>query len=334
MIVRSVTHLAAEPLFLELNGLVQASLYLKVEGLNVAGSIKLKTAVQIVDDLEESGALRPGCTLIESSSGNLGLALAIICAAKRYRFICVGDPHMSPLTARLIRAYGAELIIVSEPDSNGGGYLHNRLRLIERMTREDPGLVWTNQYANPSNARAHYQTTGAEILGEFPQPDWVFIGAGTTGTVMGSARYLREHSARTHVVAVDSVGSVTFGGPPSKRYLPGIGTGRKPELADISMVDEVRMISERDAIDMCRTVLRTYGLLIGPSTGTVLAGVKGCADRIRPGAVVIAVSPDLGDRYADTAYDPDWVESRFPSEESRDSRVLNPMQLAENDLDG
>lgn len=311
MIARSALELAAQPMFLALPGLLtHAAVYLKVEGLNTAGSIKMKTALQMIEDLEARGALCAGSTVIESSSGNLGLALAIICATKKYGFICVGDPNMPRATAQLMRVFGARVIIVSERDE-AGGYLHNRLRLIERMVRDDPRLVWTNQYANPSNACAHYRTTGPEILREFPHPDLVFVGTGTTGTAMGCARYLREHSPQTRVLAVDAIGSVTFGGPPGPRHLPGLGTSRRPELADASMVDEIVMVAERDAVRMCRAVVREFGLLIGPSTGTVLAAVKSRQDAIRPGAIVVAISPDLGDRYADTVYDDEWVDSRF-----------------------
>lgn len=311
MIVDSVADLAAPPIFMRLNGLLpHCPVYLKIEGLNVAGSIKLKTARQLVEDLERAGKLRPGCRVIESSSGNLGLAMAIVCLAKKYHFICVTDPNALPQTRRMIASFGAEVVVIEKRDP-AGGYLQSRLDFIQRALAADPQLVWTNQYASPSNARAHYKTTAPEILQYFPQPHWVFLGAGTTGTSMGCGAYLREHAPKTRVVAVDSIGSVTFGGKAGARYLPGIGTSRRPELADESLVDQVTMVAEADAVTMCREVLRTHGLLLGASTGSVLAAIVANAGAIRAGDTVVAVSADLGDRYLDTLYDDSWIAARF-----------------------
>lgn len=307
----SVLDIASPPLFLDLGPTdLQFPLHLKIEALNVAGSIKFKTAATIIQDLESGGLLHAGKRVIESSSGNLGLALAIICASKGYPFICVSDPNISPTTAALIRAYGAELIIVERRDAYDG-FLQERIATIKRMIAADTSLVWTNQYANPSNKRAHYSLTGAEILKAFPDVQAVFVGAGTTGTLMGCSQYLREHSPSTIIVAVDSVGSVLFSDAPGKRYLPGLGASRVPELLDKSLIDEVVLIEERETVLTCRAMAKQYGLLLGASSGTVLAGVRKSQYMFSGSRPVVAVSPDLGDRYIDTLYCDEWVQRRY-----------------------
>jgi N-(2-amino-2-carboxyethyl)-L-glutamate synthase len=316
VIVDSFARLASPPLFLRSAWLLKhCPVYLKVEGLNVAGSIKLKTATHLIDELEGRGVLRPGSRVIESSSGNLGLALALICAERHYPFTCVGDPNMSPATRRLMRAFGAEVIIVERRDPVGG-FLGTRLNVIQEQLKADPKLVWTNQYANPANPHAHYahyRTTGPELLAEFPAPDWVFIGTGTTGTAMGCARYLREYSPSTRIVGVDAEGSVTFGGNAGKRLLPGIGTSRRPELADEKALHEIVLAPEADAVAMCRWAVREHGVFFGPSTASVLVAIRKLGGAIRPNSIVIAICPDLGDRYIDTVYDDAWIAQNFPT---------------------
>ncbi|SMH39469.1 2,3-diaminopropionate biosynthesis protein SbnA [Azospirillum agricola] len=282
----------------------------KLEGFSVSGSIKVKPAVHMVRQLEAAGRLGPGARLIESSSGNLGLALSMICAAKGYAFTCVSDPNIAPLTARAIRAYGAELVIVRDRDPSGG-YLGTRIDLIKAMLDRDPRLVWINQYENLENVRAHQLTTGPELLARFPRPDYVFVGAGTTGTLGGVSAALREWSPSTRIVAVDSAGSVTFGRPAGKRHIPGLGTSRKPPISRLSSFDELLMVPEADTIAMCRRLARD-GVLLGGSSGTVLAGVRSFAAAIPPGSCVVAISPDLGERYLDTIYNDEWVEHHFP----------------------
>jgi cysteine synthase A len=234
----------------------------------------------------------------------------MVAAVKGLPFICVSDPNISPLTARLIEAYGAELIIVRNRDSNGG-FLGSRIELIHSMIQNDQALVWVNQYENINNVEAHYMTTGAEILRQFPHPDYIFVGAGTTGTLGGVSRYMREHSAKTKIIAVDSVGSITFGFPVGKRHIPGLGTSRVPEIHTYSSYDKIIMIEEEDTLRMCYALAKK-GILLGGSTGTVLAAVAREADRIQHGACVVAISPDMGDRYVDTIYNREWIATRFP----------------------
>lgn len=295
----------------------QRPVYLKLEGLNPAGSIKWHPARQMIATLEARGVMQPGqSTLIESSSGNLGVALALLCHAKGYHFVCVSDPNANPAHLAHIRQYGGEVIVVTERDHNGG-YLHTRLACIQQMLRDNPSAVWTNQYANAANPQAHERITAPDILSTFPQLDYLFLGAGTTGTLVGCARYLRQHAPQAAIVAVDSVGSVTFGTPPGPRYIPGLGSSRPPEIsAEVASlrpqpIRDLVMIPEADTIRMCYEVLARYSLWVGGSTGTVLCGLRAYQERLPAQATVVAVSPDLGERYADTVYNPAWVEDKF-----------------------
>lgn len=299
-----------DDLYVDLRRLTGHSLYLKCEGFNFAGSIKLKAANEMVLAAERTGRLRAGATLVESSSGNLGVALALVAASRGYRFLCVTDARCTAPARRLMEALGAEVRVITEPHPEDG-FLGARIRHVRALC-EDEGHVWLNQYANPGNWAAHYQTTGPEILKSFPEVDVVFIGAGSTGTLMGCSRYFRETKPSVRVVAVDSVGSVTFGTPALPRMLPGLGTSVRPPLLDESLVDEVLHVAEVDTVRACRSLLR-HGFLFGGSTGTVLSGATDWLTRNRPdgGVVAVAVAPDLGDRYLDTVYHDQWIADTY-----------------------
>jgi 2,3-diaminopropionate biosynthesis protein SbnA len=311
MIVSSPLELINGDCFFQLSGLApHFNVAVKLEGYSNTGSIKVKAAIHMLETLRSAGMLEPGTKLIESSSGNLGLALSMACAVHSIPFICVSDPNISSTTARLIKAYGAELVIVTERDENGG-YLGSRLSLIARRLDREPELVWVNQYSNVSNVEAHRLTTAQELLARYPTPDYVFIGAGTTGTLGGVSAVIRERSPGTIIVATDSIGSVTFGGAAGPRFIPGLGSSVPPPIVVHSNFDRLVYVAEIDAVKMCRALARK-GLLLGGSSGTVLAGVTQLANEIEPNACVVAISPDLGDRYADSIYNDDWVTLRFP----------------------
>ncbi|WNW10159.1 2,3-diaminopropionate biosynthesis protein SbnA [Pseudomonas sp. DTU_2021_1001937_2_SI_NGA_ILE_001] len=298
--------------FLDLRGL-GPDFHLKLESLNPAGSIKLKTAAGLIDDLQARGLIRPDSILIESSSGNLGVALAMLCAARGLRFTCVVDPNSSRHSLGLMRAYGAEVIEVDRLDANGG-FLGTRIALIRERLASDPRYLWLNQYENPANPRAHARTTAHSIARQFGHVDYLFVGAGTTGTLMGCVQYFREHHPRTRIVAVDSVGSVTFGTPAGRRFIPGLGTSQRPPIFDPEGIHALEMVPEARSVAMARLLARTRGMLVGGSTATVIAAVHAWRERIEPGAVVVALSPDWGERYLDTLYDDQWVTERFGPE--------------------
>lgn len=295
--------------YVDLERVVGHRLNLKCEGFNFAGSVKLRTAAGLIAAAERDGRLWPGSVLIESSSGNLGLALGVIAASKGIPFVCVTDTRCNPTTLSLMRAAGADVVMVPDPE-HGEALLERRLAYVRKRCADDPRYVWLNQYANDANWLAHYETTAREIVRHFPDIDVLFVGAGTCGTLMGCARYLRDIGSAVWVVAVDAVGSVTFGAPAARRMIPGLGTSVRPPLLDDSLVEDVVHVAEDDTIRCCRALARR-GLLFGGSTGTVVSGAVSWLDRRDPGGLLtaVAVSPDLADRYAHTVYDDEWVRS-------------------------
>lgn len=307
MIFSSADQLILDDVFINLHRFAgELDVILKIEGYNPAGSIKMKTAVGLVEHAENHQGLQRGGHLIESSSGNLGVALSVVSATRGYRFTCVTDPNALPGNVATMRSFGADVVEITKRDINGG-YLASRLDYINERLRREPDLVWMNQYANSANKRIHRERTAAAILKEFPHVDYLFVGAGTTGTLMGCAERFRVESPSTIIVAVDVHGSVTFGGPAMPRHIPGLGTSRRPELFQPEYVDQLLLVDELESIGVCRRIAVCYGILVGGSTGAVLSGVNQLAGQMAPQSVIIAISPDNGDRYVDRLYSDDWV---------------------------
>jgi N-(2-amino-2-carboxyethyl)-L-glutamate synthase len=295
-----------DDLYIDLRSIVGQPLFLKCEGFNFAGSIKLKAAIEMVEAAERDGVLTPGSILVESSSGNLGVALSMIAASKGYGFLCVTDSRCNLSTKRLMQAFGSQVHVITEPDEVGG-FLGARINYVRALCASDDRYVWLNQYSNPQNWRAHYRSTAPAIARQFPELDVLFVGAGTCGTLMGCARYFRGWHRPVHVVAVDTVGSVTFGGPPARRMIPGLGMNVRPPLLDESYVDEVVCVEEADTIRACHR-LAGKGFLFGGSTGTVVSGAMDwLALHGSPDLTAVAIAPDFGERYLDTVYQPNWV---------------------------
>ncbi|MFE1315872.1 2,3-diaminopropionate biosynthesis protein SbnA [Streptomyces sp. NPDC058755] len=310
-IISSPHEFNVEDLYLDLRRVNGIPLYLKCEGFNFAGSIKMKAAVAMVDAAERDGLIGPDSVLVESSSGNLGIALAIIAADRGYRFVCVTDPRCNSTAQRLMRSLGADVRVITTQDANLG-YLHSRIQYVRDLCATSDRYVWLNQYGNPNNWRAHYEHTAPAIAAGFPDLEVLFVGAGTTGTLMGCARYFKQHRRDVTVVAVDAVGSVTFGGVPERRVVPGLGTSTRPELVDESCIDDVVHVSEPDTIRACHE-LAARGFVLGGSTGTVVSGAARWLAEKYPGEdpVAVAVSPDLGERYLNSVYDDLWLREHF-----------------------
>jgi cysteine synthase A len=299
-----------DELYVDLLPTFGQSLFLKIEGFNFAGSIKLKAARQMVEAAEREGLLRPGSVIVESSSGNLGVALSIIAASKGYGFLCVTDSRCNLTTRRLMEALGSRVYIVVEP-SPTGGLLGARLDYVRALCAADARYVWLNQYTNPEAWKAHYDTTAPAIARQFPRLDVLFVGAGTTGTLMGCARWFHEWHRRVEVVAIDAVGSVTFGGDPARRMIPGLGMNVRPPLLDESFVDDVVLVEEPDTVRACHRLARS-GFLFGGSTGTVVSGATEWLARHGPREyTAVAIAPDLGERYLDTVYQSNWLADLY-----------------------
>jgi N-(2-amino-2-carboxyethyl)-L-glutamate synthase len=213
-------------------------------------------------------------------------------------------------TRRMMEALGSQVHIVTKPAAQGG-YVGARIAYVRRMCAADSRYVWLDQYANPGNWQAHFRTTGPEIAAQFPSLDVLFVGAGTTGTLMGCARYFRQWHRPVRIVAVDVVGSVTFGGDPGRRLIPGLGMSVPPPLLDPSLVDDVVLVEEVDTIRACHRLARK-GFLFGGSTGTVVSGaIRWLEDHDGQGLVAAAIAPDLGERYLDTVYQTNWVQQLY-----------------------
>lgn len=208
--------------------------------------------------------------------------------------------------------YGGELIIIDNKDENGG-YLNSRIKYIQQLLQENNNYIWLNQYSSINNVTAHYESTAKEIFDSFDDIDYLFVGVGTSGTIMGCYEYIQRNNLSTKIIAVDAEGSVSFGLPASKRLIPGIGTSRKPELLNCNLFDEVIIVSEPETITTCHEVLSNYSLLVGGSTGSVLAAIKKHHNKITHNKKVVAISPDFGDKYLDTIYNINWLNNNFPN---------------------
>ena len=299
-----------DELYVDLLGIFGESLFLKCEGFNFAGSIKVKAATEMVEAAERDGGLTPGSILVESSSGNLGVALAMIAASKGYRFLCVTDSRCNLPTRLLMEALGSQVHVITEPDA-ASGFLGARLNYLRALCASDERYVWLDQYTNPGNWQAHYRTTAPAIARRFPELDVLFVGAGTTGTLMGCTRYFRDWHRRVWVVAVDSVGSVIFGGEPGRRMIPGLGMSIRPPLLNESYVDEAVQVEEADTIRACHRLARR-GFLFGGSTGTVVSGAMSwLARHDEREFTAVAIAPDLGERYLDTVYHTNWLQTLY-----------------------
>ncbi len=265
--------------------------YAKAEWFNPGGSVKDRAALSMIEDGERRGALTRAKTIIDSTSGNTGIAYAMVGAAKGYRVKLVMPGNVSAERKALVTAYGAEIVYSDAGEGSDGA-----ITMVRDIVSLDPDLYfYPDQYSNPANWRAHYEGTGVEILAQTSGRITHFIaGLGTTGTFVGTSRRLKEHDASIHTIAVQPEDS--FHGLEGLKHLP---TAIVPKIWDPSVADEVWGIPTEPAYDLARAVARTEGLLVGHSSGAALWAVRRLAERIREG-VVVTVFPDSGDRYLST----------------------------------
>lgn len=283
----------------------ELDLFLKLENYNITGSSKDRTACGMVDDLLVQGRLWPGCELVESTSGNLGVALALAARAHGFVFRAVVDPMLSPQARALMTMLGARIEVVSETD-DAGGYLGARLTRVAQLCADEPARVWPDQYESPANVEAHYQGTAKELFDQLPKPiDLVVAPISTGGTLAGVVRRAREQDAAPGIVAADSVGSVALGGVLGPRLLTGIGSAQRSRLLDASDVDERVLVSDALAVSVCRMFADRVGLRLGGSSGAAVAAGIVAAGK-RGASAVACVCPDGGDRYGHSVYDDGW----------------------------
>ena len=286
-------------------------LYAKLEALNPGGSMKDRPALKILSEALASGQIPRDAVIIESSSGNMGIGLAQVCSVFGLRFICVVDPKTTVQNLRLLAAYGAEVDRVTEPDPQTGEFLQARLNRVRDLVASTRNAFWPNQYENVNNARAHHETMREIVTALRGRVDAVLCATSTCGTLRGCAEYVREQGLPIRVVAVDAVGSVIFGGPPAKRLLPGHGAAVPPPLFQPGLADEVIHVSDLECITACRRLARREAILAGASSGAVIAAVDRARRTMPQGAVCVAILADRGERYLDTVYSDEWVESHF-----------------------
>jgi N-(2-amino-2-carboxyethyl)-L-glutamate synthase len=279
---------------------------LKREGANRWGSIKERTALGLITSVADK-LTRPGAVLVESTSGNLGLALAHIAHQLGVPFVAVVDPNLSPILARGIVELGGELEVVTEADPRGG-YLSARLARVAQLRRSMRRVVWTDQYHNPANPLAHLRGTGPEIAEQTGgQIDAVFVAVSTGGTLAGIGRYLHRFHPHVKVVAVDVPGSRVFGEPRGRRLLTGIGAGIVSSFLKPSDYDDVVIVDDAVAVAHCRALAAGTGTRVGGSSGAVLAACLSYLTAHPEIEAPLCVCPDDGDAYAETLYDDAWL---------------------------
>lgn len=291
---------------------VPFQVYVKLEMFNPGGSIKDRTSLNIIKRGLEKGEINQETTIIESSSGNLGIGLAQICHFIGLKFICVVDPKTTSQNLKMLKVYGAKIDMVPEPDPKTGEYLHARVARVQALQKEIPNSYWTNQYANPYNPGAHHQTMHEIIHALDRKLDFLFVSVSTCGTLRGCREYLRFFGLTdTKVIAVDARGSAIYNDPPTKRLIPGHGAARIPELMQPDLQDEVVHVTDIDCIVGCRRMLDSEAILVGGSSGGVLMAIEKKRPEIPKDAVIAAIVPDGGDRYLDTIYSDEWVTKHF-----------------------
>lgn len=289
-------------------------IFAKMDMLQVSGSTKERTAHSLVEDLLETGRLRLGGTIVESTSGNLGISLARQCVVRGLNFIAVVDETANPVAISIMAAYGATVDLIPTPP-DGNRLAARRLRVAELLTRH-AGSVTTNQYGSPANPRAHARSTMPEVLeATGPNLDYLFVATSTTGTLLGCQNHIREHGLNTKIVAVDSVGSVLFGGTAGTRRLPGLGAGIVPELANQAAPDHVVQVPELDMVRGCHLLARSEGILAGASTGAIVSAMGQLLPTLSGSRVALIVH-DSGVPYLETVYNQAWVSANLGQTDS------------------
>lgn len=272
-----------------------ATIYGKYEATNPGGSVKDRIARAMLDAAEKDGSLKPGGTVIEPTSGNTGVGLAMLAAARGYKMILVMPETMSIERRKLAASYGAQIVLTPGKDGMKGA-----VAKAEELRQETPGAIVAGQFVNPANPQAHYETTGPEVWADTEgMLDFIVAGVGTGGTISGTARFLKEKKASVQGIAVEPAESAVLEGKPAGSHkIQGIGAGFIPKTYDASVVDEVVPVTSATAIDTKKRLAADYGLLVGISSGAAVAAAVELAKRPEnAGKVIVAILPDTGERY-------------------------------------
>lgn len=302
-IFKSADQLIGGTPLLELSGIereygLKARLLAKLEYFNPAGSVKDRVAKAMLDEAEKNGELKPGAVIIEPTSGNTGIGLAAVAAARGYKAVIVMPDTMSEERRRLVKAYGAELVL-----TDGKKGMTGAIEKAEELKAEIPGSIIAGQFVNPANPKAHFETTGPEIYEDTDGNVDIFVaGVGTGGTVTGVGRYLKSKNPDIKIVAVEPSDSAVLSGKSAGPHkLQGIGAGFVPEVLDVSVCDEIMTVTSEEAFAAGRDMGRREGVLVGISSGAALHAAKELAKREEnEGKTIVVLLPDTGDRYLST----------------------------------
>lgn len=304
-----------------------ATVWVKLEGLNPGGSVKVRPAVRMVTQARRDGRLGPDGILVEATSGNLGVALSMVGAALGHPVKIMVDPRTPGFTVRCITAYGADATLVDQPDEHGKFQIP-RIRAAEAEVARHPAAFMPDQWSNPANPAAHADGTAAEIVADLDgRIDAVVCTTSSCGQVTGIGRALRESNPDCLIVAVDGQGSTAIGGPMGKHLLVGLGSGFTPENFDATLIDQAYWCGDAEAFSTCRLLATEEGMLLGGSSGAAVFVAMRVAQLLGPDANVVAIAPDGGDRYLDTIYDDGWWEqhrlTRYATREQLRERLAH-----------
>jgi cysteine synthase A len=298
MIVTNIYDLIGGTPIIKLEGLTDdtmADLYLKLEWFNPGGSVKDRIAISMIEAAEQEGLLHPGDTIVEPTSGNTGIGIAMVGAAKGYKTVLIMPDSLSIERRKILKGYGAELILTP---AEGG--MKSSIAIAENLVKTK-GYFMPMQFENINNPKAHMRHTALEILEDLPELDYFVAAVGTGGTITGTGTILKEHIPHISIKAVEPKGSaVLSGNPPGKHSIQGIGAGFVPPILDASVYDEVLLVEDDDAYDMARHLAKQYGLFVGISTGANVAAALELAKRVGPGKQILTVSPSNAERYLST----------------------------------
>ncbi len=274
-----------------------AQVYVKLEFQNPGGSVKDRIALSMIQALEKEGKINEETMLIEPTSGNTGIGLAMVAAARGYHLTLVMPDTMTVERRKILKGYGAELVL-----TEGAKGMKGAMARAEELLHENPHAIIVGQFTNPANPAAHYETTGPEIWEQMEEEVDAFVaGVGTGGTLTGAGGYLKEQDPQLRIVAVEPTGSpVLSGGEPGPHKIQGIGAGFVPQVLKVSLIDEILQVTEEEAIDTARRIAREEGLFLGISSGAAIAAALKLAQDMGPGKRIVVISASNGERYLST----------------------------------